>query len=153
QIRTRTEEEAQELRQRTEERAERIRQRTEERARRIQERIERRLDRIDDDRGAHLVFGKSYTLPEGSTVSEHVVVIGGSAIVNGHAENDVTVIGGPLRVGAKAVIDGYVAVAGGGLDRDPAAQDAGAVEVTRISLPQWAWHREWASVGWPALVQ
>lgn len=126
------------------ERAERAQQRAEERARREQERAERRLDRqFDNDNGAHVLFWQDYELAEGSTTTENVVVLGGDATINGHAEDDVVIVGGSLKLGPKAVVDGDVSVVGGELSRDPAAQVDGDVQVSHISIP-WSWG--W---GWP----
>jgi hypothetical protein len=134
---------AEELAQRARERAERARERAEERARRAQERLERRLDRTFDGRkGAHIVVGRDYHLPEGSVASENVVVFGGDIDIDGHAEDNVVVIGGSIRLGPKAVVDGDVSVVGGELDRDAAATVNGEVDVAHISLPEWRW-------GWP----
>lgn len=137
---------AEERAERDRERAERAQQRAEERARREQERAERRLDRqFDNDNGAHVLFWQDYELPEGSTTMENVVVLGGNATINGHAEDDVVVVGGSLKLGPKAVVDGDVSVVGGELSRDPAAQVDGDVHVARISVP-WSWGWAW---GWP----
>ncbi len=128
------------------ERAERAQQRAEERAAQAQERAERRRDRqFDNDNGAHLLIWEDYELPEGSTTTENVVVLGGNATINGHVESDVVVLGGSLRLGPKAVIDGDLSLVGGDLSRDPAAQVDGDVHVTHVSIP-WSWGWAW---GWP----
>jgi hypothetical protein len=129
---------------RDQERAARAQQRAEEQTRRADERLQRRLDRQHDwDDGAHILFGQNYELAEGSTATEKIVVLGGSATINGHAEDDVVVVGGAVRLGPKSVVDGDVSVVGGDLDRDPAAQVGGEVHVAHVSVP-WAWG--W---GWP----
>jgi len=130
---------------REQERVERAQQRAAEQARRSEERLQRRLNRqFDGDDGAHILLGQDYELPEGSTTTENVVILGGSATINGHAENDVVVVGGSIRLGPKSVVDGDVSVVGGDLDRDPAAQVAGEVHVAHVSVP---WSRDWR---WPA---
>jgi hypothetical protein len=135
---------AAELADRARERAERVRERAEERARRLEARIERRLDRSFDGRNrAHLLFGRDYRLPAGETASEKVVVFGGDATIDGHVEDDVVVVGGTLRLGPKALVDGDVSVVGGELDRDAAAQVRGDVDVAHVSLPEWAWSWHW----------
>ncbi len=129
---------------RDQERADRARDRVEEQARRSDERQQRRLDRQHDwDDGAHILFGQNYELAEGSTATEKIVVVGGSVTINGHAGDDVVVIGGAVRLGPKSVVDGDVSVVGGDLDRDPAARVDGDVHVAHVSLP-WSWG--W---GWP----
>ena len=130
---------------RDQERAQRAQQRAEEQARRAEERLQRRLDRQHDwDEGAHILFGQDYELAEGSTATEKIVVLGGTATINGHAEDDVVVVGGAVRLGPRSVVDGDVSVVGGDLDRDPAAHVEGDVHIAHISVP-WRWG--WA---WPA---
>jgi hypothetical protein len=135
------EERAERLRERAErlgERVERLGDRAAERVERIQDRIERRIERVDD-RGARILIARNYRLPEGLTAQETVVVFGGDATVDGHAEDDIVVIGGRLRLGPKAVVDGDVSVVGGTLDRDPAARIQGDVNVARVRWPDWNW--------------
>src|SRR4051812_26125362 len=137
---------AEERAQREQERSEREQARAEARARREQERQERRLDRRSDtDEGAHILLGQDYELAEGSTTTEKVVVLGGTATIDGHAEDDVVVVGGSIRLGPKSIVDGDVSVIGGELDRDPAAQVSGEVHVAHVSMP-WFWGWEWPGV-------
>lgn len=91
----------------------------------------------DRDRreGLHLRILGDYELAAGATASEPIVVIGGSAVVNGHAADDVLVLGGTLRVGPTAVIDGDVSTIGGEAIIDPAARIAGRVDHTAIVGP------------------
>jgi hypothetical protein len=138
---------AEERAQREQERSEREQARAEARARREQERQDRRLDRRSDtDEGAHILLGQDYELAEGSTTTEKVVVLGGTATIDGHAEDDVVVVGGSIRLGPKSIVDGDVSVIGGELDRDPAAQVSGEVHVAHVSMP---WFRGW---NWPGVV-
>jgi hypothetical protein len=131
---------------RDQERASREQERADERARREQERRERRLDRrYGWDDGAHILFGQDYELAEGSTTTEKVVVLGGTATINGHAEDDIVVVGGSIRLGPKSIVNGDVSVVGGQLDRDPAAQVDGNVHIAHVSVP-WPWDRDWIVV-------
>jgi hypothetical protein len=134
---------AEERAQRDQERLERAHQKVEARARREQERLERRSD---NDEGAHILLGQDYHLAEGSTTTEKVVVLGGSATIDGHAEDDVVVVGGSIRLGPKSVVDGDVAVVGGELDRDSTAQVDGEVHVAHVSMP---WFGGWE---WPGIM-
>ena len=43
---------------------------------------------------AHIRIGRSYDLPAGSTLSEPLLVIGGSVTLDGDVEGTVTVVGG-----------------------------------------------------------
>jgi len=121
------------------------------RARRI-ERI-RRIDRMRrlEGKGVHLRVFRSYTLPEEATASEPIVVIGGSARIDGHAEDDVVVIGGSLRLGPKAVVDGDVVTVGGELMRDPGASVGGTIDEAAIPWPSIAFDPDWSGAWWPTL--
>lgn len=92
-------------------------------------------------------IGQSAVLKEGET-AEGMVVIGGSAVVDGAVDGDVVVIGGradvsssvdgdlvvlgSVRLGPKASVGGDTVVIGGSLEADPAAEIGG--EKTLISL-------------------
>jgi hypothetical protein len=126
--------------------------RWERRARIRQERIERweRYDGINRD-GVHLRILKSYSLPEGATASEPVVVLGGSARIDGHAEDDVVVIGGSLNLGPKAVVDGNVVTVGGSLVRDPGATVAGTIDEAAIPWPAIGFEPWDSDAWWPTV--
>ena len=117
------------------------------------ERMER-LDRLERMRvrlhgeGVHLRILRSYTLPEGETASEPVVVIGGSARIDGHVEDDVVVIGGTLRLGPKAVIDGDVVTVGGELAREPGAVVSGTIDEATMPWPGIVFDADWDTEGW-----
>lgn len=106
--------------------------------------------RVDGD-GVHLRILRSYTLSEGDTASEPIVVIGGSARINGHAEDDVTVIGGTLRLGPKAVIDGDVVTVGGAVEKDPGAVVRGTTDEAAVRIPGIVFDPEWTGQGWTYL--
>lgn len=131
------------------ERAERESERAEERLERARARAERRVAdwHFETTNGAHILVGKSYTLPEGSVATEAIVVLGDDVTINGTAEDDVLVVGGNLRIGPTAVIHGDVATIGGELDVDPGAKIDGDVNTTHIGWPDWDW--SWG--GWPVL--
>lgn len=99
-----------------------------------------------DADNAHILFGRDYTLPEGSHTSEGIVVVGGDAKIDGEAGDDVLVVGGDLTVGPKAIIHGDVSMVGGTLTRDPAARIDGEVSVAHVDWPRWSWS------GWPWMV-
>jgi hypothetical protein len=107
--------------------------------------------RGDGRDGVHLRILRSYHLPSGSVASEPVVVIGGSASIDGRAEDDVVVIGGTLRVGPNAVIRGDAVSVGGKIIIDPAAQVDGRVDETVVVWPDINFG--WGSVpnGWWAV--
>ena len=98
----------------------------------------------DRHEGVHLRVFRSYDLPEGVTVREPIVVLGGTATIDGRAEDDVTVVGGILRVGPKAVVLGNIVTVGGEAIIDPAATIEGRVENTTVVGPDvdfgGSWH-------------
>jgi uncharacterized RDD family membrane protein YckC len=65
-------------------------------------------------------IGSDYTLMPGDSVDE-VVVIAGTAIVEGHVEGDLVVIFGSVRLASTAVVDGDFVVIGGNATIEPRA--------------------------------
>src|SRR5688500_3512777 len=99
--------------------------------------------------GVHLRILKDYDLPADATSREPIVVIAGSATINGRAEDDVVVVGGTLRVGPTAVIRGDVVAIGGEAIIDPAAQISGEVNQTAVIGPDWdLGGLDWGTSGW-----
>lgn len=89
--------------------------------------------RFRDRRGGDRVrFGGSVTVAEGETVSGDVVVIGGSADVDGEVDGDIVVVGGSLRLGPHANVTQDAVVVGGSLNRDPGARVGGEVQEVGI---------------------
>ena len=76
-----------------------------------------------------------------------VVVIGGSATINGEVDGEVVVVGGSARFGPQADVRGDITVVGGGLSRDPGAVIRGAInEVGFGDIPwrgEWGRHADW----------
>lgn len=101
-----------------------------------------------DRDGVHLRLGRSYTLPAGEVSREPIVVIGGSATIDGRAEDDVVVIGGSLKVGPAAVILGDVVTVGGDATVDPAATIQGKVDETIVLWPDFDFNWNGFSDGW-----
>jgi hypothetical protein len=64
---------------------------------------------------------------EPDEIVNDVVVIGGTAHIDGEVRKDVVVVGGLLEIGPTAEIGGDVSVVGGTMRRDPAAQIRGRV--------------------------
>jgi len=91
--------------------------------------------RWDDRRGVHLRILRDYRVPEGAVSREPIVVIGGSATIDGRAEQDIAVIGGTLRIGPNATIHGDVVTVGAEAIIDPAARIGGNVEHAAVLLP------------------
>jgi hypothetical protein len=100
--------------------------------------------------GARILVLKDYHLGAGETARGPIVVVGGSARIDGHADDDVVVLGGRVRVGPQAVIDGEVVTVGGEAIVDPNARVAHGVDATVIRFPDidGEWHplsRNWVA--------
>ena len=78
--------------------------------------------------GDRVRFGGTVTVNEGETVDGDVVVIAGTARVNGRVNGEVVVVGGTADLGPNADIAQDVVVIGGPLRRDPAARIGGDVD-------------------------
>lgn len=102
---------------------------------------------------ARLIVGGSFTLEDGETLDDDLVILGGfvelkddsrvrgdvslfggSLDVNGRVDGDILAAGGVLTLGETARVDGSVTVAGAVLERNPGAQIAGEV-VTETDVP------------------
>ena len=86
-------------------------------------------------RGAHVRLAGDYTLREGETASGPIIVVGGTAEIDGHADDNVVVIGGSVRIGPTAIVDGDLVTFGGTSHIDPAARISGHVSRARITWP------------------
>jgi len=95
----------------------------------------RRRSRHSDDR---VRIGGRVVVDEDEVVKD-VVVIGGSARIDGEVLGDVAVIGGVLEIGPHANIHRDVSLVGGRMQRDPAARIGGRVNEVGpgISLHGW----------------
>ena len=94
--------------------------------------VDRHRDHVH---GARILVLRDYHLQVGETARGPVIVFGGSATIDGHANDDVVVLGGRLRVGPQAVVDGEVVTVGGEADVDPQAQVRGGVDETVLNFP------------------
>jgi len=106
----------------------------------------------DEDRrwrrrsGAQIRVGRDYRLPADQVVSWPVVVIGGSATIEGRVEDDVVVIGGPVRIGPTAQIRANIVSIGGVVDVADGAEVNGEIHdigvfwpEIRFALREWMW--------------
>lgn len=138
----RVDERQERLAERAERRAERLSRRAERLAERAERRAERWQGRWDGPgSGVHLRLLSDYRLPEGATSNEPVIVIGGSAVIDGRVADDVVIVGGSLRLGPKAVVLGDAVVVGGEAAFAPGSQVFGEVSRTFVAWPQ-------LGVGW-----
>jgi hypothetical protein len=103
------------------------------------------------DDGLHLRILRDYHLAADAAVDEPIVVVGGSARLDGRAYNDVVVLGGTLRMGPKAFVRGNILTVGGEAILAPGARVAGDIDHVAIVGPHFdvAWARlgtEWWAV-------
>ncbi len=124
----------------------RVADRREARARRREAREQRRAERWNrpDHDGVHLRVLRDYRLPEGETANEPIIVIGGSATIDGRATDDVVAVGGSIRVGRTGVVLGDAVSVGGDTVVEPGGRVAGDVSRARAGWPD-------VAVGWPGL--
>jgi hypothetical protein len=92
--------------------------------------------------GARIALGRSIHIAVDEEVSDSVVVVGGSARIDGRVRDGVVVIGGSLDFGPRADVRGDIVVVGGRVTRAPGAQVRGPV--TDISFGDW---RTWSLGG------
>jgi nitrate reductase NapE component len=95
-------------------------------------------------------IGGSVSVDSDEYVRGDVVVIGGSANINGEVDGEVVVVGGSARFGPQADIRGDITVVGGGLSRDAGATIRGGINEVGIGDLSWGggeWGRD-ANWGW-----
>ena len=100
--------------------------------------------------GARILIFRDYHLEAGQTVRGPVVVFGGAATIDGHADDDVVVLGGRVRVGPKAIIDGDLVAMGGDVIVDPQARIYGDINETVVRFPDFDGRWGPASQRWVA---
>ncbi len=83
-----------------------------------------------------VVFGGTLELRQGGRIRGDVVVIAGEGTINGQVDGNVVVVIGRLHLRPQAVIEGDLAIAASGFDRDPGATVRGQVQdALRWSTP------------------
>jgi hypothetical protein len=92
--------------------------------------------------GARIAFGQDIKVQRDEEVSDAVVVIGGSATIDGRVRDGVVVVGGDLTLSATADVQGEIVLVGGQLNRDPNARQSGSINY--VSVGDWS-HLPW----WP----
>jgi hypothetical protein len=86
--------------------------------------------------GARIAIGRSIHVPVDEEVNDAVVVVGGSARIDGRVRDGVVVVGGNLDVGPRADVRGEVVVVGGRIQREAGAQIRG--RVSDVSFGDWS---------------
>src|SRR6186713_2327757 len=72
--------------------------------------------------GARIAFAQDIRIERDEEVSDAVVVVGGSATIDGRVRDGVVVVGGDLHLSSTADVRGDVVLVGGRLTRDAGAQ-------------------------------
>ncbi|HEX8031263.1 MAG TPA: hypothetical protein VF491_22495 [Vicinamibacterales bacterium] len=85
--------------------------------------------------GTRLAFGQDVRIERDEEVTDAVVVVGGSATIDGRVRDGVVVVGGNLHLGATADVRGDIVLVGGQLVRDPGARLVG--DINYVSFGQW----------------
>jgi hypothetical protein len=96
--------------------------------------------------GVRILVGRSLTIPANTVQRDTVFVVGGTLNIDGRVEDDVVVVGGRLRLGPTAVVDGDLASIGAVADIHPLAridgefnQVSGLLPVFGFELPSDGW--------------
>jgi hypothetical protein len=113
----------------------------------------RRRSRRHD--GVQIRIGRDFHLPADQIVSWPVVIVGGSATIEGRLEDDLVVIGGPVRIGPAAQVRADVVAIGGEVEIADGAEVSGEIHDVsvmwpdiRFALRDWMWELDrgwWAA--------
>ena len=94
-------------------------------------------------------IGGNVTVDSDEMVRGDVVVIGGSANINGEVDGEVVVVGGSARFGPQADIRRDITIVGGGLSRDERATIRGGIKEVGFGDIAWRGRGEWGrSADW-----
>ncbi|MEO8682542.1 MAG: hypothetical protein ABI665_26070 [Vicinamibacterales bacterium] len=93
--------------------------------------------------GSRIAFGQDIKVQRDEEVSNALVVIGGSATVDGRVRDGIVVVGGDLTLGPTADVQGEIVLVGGQLNRDPNARQSGSINY--VSIGDWSRRAAW----WP----
>ena len=88
-------------------------------------------------------IGGSVNVDSDEYVQGDVVVIGGSANINGEVDGEVVVVGGSARFGPQAEVHDDITVIGGGVSRDDGAIIRGGIHEVGIGDMSWRRRGEW----------
>lgn len=86
--------------------------------------------------GTRIAFGQDIRIERDEEVTDAVVVVGGSATIDGRVRDGVVVVGGNLHLSSTADVRGDVVLVGGQLVRDAGAQLRGGVNY--VSFGEWS---------------
>src|SRR5262245_33636474 len=77
--------------------------------------------------GSRIAFGQDVRVDSDEEVADTVIVIGGSANIEGRVREGLLVVGGDARLGPKADVSGEIVLVGGHLIREEGARHHGRV--------------------------
>ena len=92
--------------------------------------------------GTRIAFGQDVRIERDEEVTDAVIVVGGSATIDGRVRDGVVVVGGDLHLSSTADVRGDVVLVGGRIQRDAGAQLLGGVNY--VSFGDWSRH----NFGW-----
>jgi len=101
--------------------------------------------------GARVRFGGDVTVAEDEAVGDDVVVILGTAHIQGRVDGQVVAVGGSVLLGPKADVRGDVTAVGGSVERTAGAVVAGQINEVRFSSPSFGPFvrvRPWRNWSW-----
>ena len=93
-------------------------------------------DRRYRGNGVHIRIGRDYVLPADQVSTRPVIVIGGSATIDGRVEDDLVVIGGAVRIGPAGQVRGDLVSLGGQLTLPDRSQVGGEIHDASFYWPQ-----------------
>lgn len=96
--------------------------------------------------GTRIAVGQDVRIERDEEVSDAVIVIGGSLIIDGRVRDGVFVAGGDVHLSSTADVRGDVVVAGGALTRDAGSRQLGSVSY--VSFGDWWQRTTW---WWPSI--
>lgn len=96
--------------------------------------------------GLQVRVGRDYHLPADQIATWPVIIVGGSATIDGRLEDDLVVIGGPVRVGPAAQIRANIVAVGANVEVADTAEVSGEIHDIsvmwpdiRLALGEWMW--------------
>lgn len=86
--------------------------------------------------GVHVRIGRDYHLPADQVASRPVVIVGGSATIDGRVEDDIVVIGGSVRIGPVAKVRANIVSLGGDVRVAETAEVQGEIREVGVDWPE-----------------
>jgi hypothetical protein len=86
--------------------------------------------------GTRIAFGQDVRIERDEEVTDAVIVVGGSANIEGRVRDGIVIVGGNLHLSSTADIRGDVVLVGGTITRDPGSQLIGGVNY--VSFGEWS---------------